>query len=95
MAHVAVGVAWLRDLCSSSLPSNESEATPGPGDVFLASVARHARGLRDDKASATVVKGPFNHEARAMAGMERSWYEGAAEEVARAAAEMRAAEGGG
>ena len=58
-AHVAVGVAWLRWLC-------EREGQD-PAAAFRAEVAENCPD--------GVLRGPFNVEGRAAAGLPRAWYD--------------------
>ncbi|WFD28921.1 hypothetical protein MNAN1_003937 [Malassezia nana] len=60
ITHVAAGHRWLTFLCDVH-PSH-----PSPVDVFRRSVQTHFAGR---------LKGPFNVEDRALAGLSRDWYE--------------------
>ena len=66
VAHVAVGVHHFRRQCAL-------EGTEDLEARFLRAVDRHVVG--EGATRAHVLRGPFNHAARAVAGMERGWYD--------------------
>ena len=61
VTHVAAGVKWLAWLCARDDPPQED-----PVPAFHALVRAHFDGR---------LKPPFNHEARARAGLTKAWYE--------------------
>jgi len=59
LPHVAVGVFWFREACAAL-------EVPA-GEAFQALVSEYCPLLKGN--------GPFNHKARADAGMQREWYD--------------------
>ena len=81
IGHVAVGATWFRTVCAA-LGDDDDDARAD--DVAAATFRAYIQRLAPD-----ALRGPFNHDDRARAGIDPSWYADAADASADVAVQRR------